>query len=293
MGSSDRDFYTTAQRSGSLLYDHLSCRERSLASSLQFSSVAVFGEPCLMAVKPLDTLLAIKVLSYAPGLTANARAVGALLIDRYNRKTGQCDPGLESIASHVGINVRTVMRSVRQLETAGLLRKLRHGGNSNRNQYEPNWQRFRDLESAWRSRLRKRRLSARPELSPSTGQDCHLQGDKAVTQTYPINLQTMKLYSGSQPKEEVVGGRLPTRRTIALTPRSRNVSEAEAERRWTVALHECFGSMAMTYADIIDVITPEIQAEATTAELKQRGGGIAFILRRLKLGPDPRRNQEH
>jgi hypothetical protein len=49
----------------------------------------------------------------------------------------------------------------------------------------------------------------------------------------------------------------------------------------------------MTYADIIDVITPEIQADATTAELKQRGGGIAFILRRLKLGPDPRRNQEH
>jgi hypothetical protein len=246
-----------------------------------------------MAVKQLDTLLAIKVLSYAPGLTANARAVGALLIDRFNRRTGQCDPGLESIATHVGINVRTVMRSIRQLEAAGLLRKLRHGGHGNRNQYEPNWQRFGQLEAEWRGRLRSRRLSARPELSPSTGQNCHLLGDKAVTQTYSINLQSNEHYQRSRPKEEVVGGRSRTRRAIALTPRSRNASEAEAERRWTMALHECFGSMAMTYGDIVEVITPEIQSEATAAELKQRGGGIAFILRRLKLGPDPRRNQGH
>ena len=60
-----------------------------------------------------------------------------------------------------------------------------------------------------------------------------------------------------------------------------------------MALHECFGSMAMTYGDIVEVITPEIQSEATAVELEQRGGGIAFILRRLKLGPDPRRNQGH
>jgi len=34
-------------------------------------------------------------------------------------------------------------------------------------------------------------------------------------------------------------------------------------------------------------ITQDIQAAATSAELKQRGSGIAYILRRLKLGPDP------
>src|SRR5882762_8252529 len=99
-----------------------------------------------MTVKQLDTLLAIKVLSYASGLSANARAVGALLVDRYNRKTGQCDPGLEGIASHLQISSRTVMRSVCQLEAAGLIRRLRHGGHGNRNQYEPNWVRFRELE---------------------------------------------------------------------------------------------------------------------------------------------------
>lgn len=241
-----------------------------------------------MSIKPVDTLLAIKVLSYVPGLTASARAVGALLIDRYNRKTGQCDPGLESIATHVGVNVRTVMRSVRQLETAGLLRKLRHGGNSNRNQYEPNWQRFRELESEWRGRLRSRRFSARPELSPSTGQNCHVPGDKTVTQTYPINLQTKQLSSGSRSNEDGGKVRCSTRAMIAITPRSRDAAEAEAERRWSGALHKSFAHQPLTYGDIVAAITSEIQTAATSAELKHRGAGFAYILRRLKLGPDPR-----
>ena len=180
------------------------------------------------------------------------------------------------------------MRSVRQLETVGLLRKLRHGGNSNRNQYEPNWQRFRELESEWRGRLRSRRSSARPELSPSTGQACHLQGDKAVTQTYPINLKTMQLYSGSRPNEAGGKARPSTRAMIAITPRSRDAAEAEAERRWTRALHESFASKPFSYGDIVAAITSEIQIAATSAELKQRGAGFAYILRRLKLGPDPR-----
>jgi hypothetical protein len=244
-----------------------------------------------MAIKQIDTLLAIKVLSYAPGLTANARAVGALLIDRYNRRTGQCDPGLDSIAAHLGINSRTAMRSVRQLETAGLFRKLRHGGYGNRNQYEPNWTRFDVLEAEWRARLRQRRAYTRPELSSTGRQDCHVQGDKVVTQTYSTNLQTKKLYSRGRPNEEKGKVQSSTRSVIVITPRSHDAAEAEAERRWTAALHVRFVSKPITYGDIVAAITPEIQSAATSAELKQRGAGFAYILRRLKLGPDPSPNE--
>jgi len=239
-----------------------------------------------MAVKQLNTLLALKVLSYVSGLTANARAVGAVLVDRYNRKTGQCDPGLESIALHLGISARTVIRSVRQLEALGLLRKLRHGGHGNRNQYEPVWDRFELLEAEWRARLRRRGTSARQEMSPSTRHDCHLEGDKSVTQTYSTNLQTNELYSGSRSNEGK--GKVPSsiRRMIAITPGSGDAADAEAERRWTKALHDSFALKPLTYGEIIDAITPEIQAAATSAELKDRGAGFAYILRRLKLGPD-------
>lgn len=240
-----------------------------------------------MGVNQINTLLALKVLSYVSGLTANARAVGAVLVDRYNRKTGQCDPGLESIALHLSISARTVIRSVRQLETIGLLRKLRHGGHGNRNQYEPVWSRFQELEAEWRARLRRRRFYASQEVSPSTGQACHVLGDKAVTQTYSNNNLPNETYSGSRPKEEMGSARSPTSRIMAITPRSRNVAEAEAERRWTAALHRFFASQPLTYGDIIAAVTPEIQAAATREELLHRGAGIAYIMRRLKLGDDP------
>jgi hypothetical protein len=238
-----------------------------------------------MKVKQLDTLLAIKVLSYAPGLTANARAVGALLVDRYNRKTGQCDPGLNSIATHLSVSSRTVMRSVRQLESADLLRKLRHGGHGNRNQYEPNWARFREIETEWCARLRQRRSGANPELSPSRRQTRHVEGDKPVTQTYSTNLQTDERYLGSRPNEER-GRTQPSPRKM-ITPRSRDAAETEAERRWTKTLHDRFASKPLTYGDIVAAITPEIRIAATSAELKNLGAGFAYILRRLKLGPDP------
>ena len=234
-----------------------------------------------MAVKQIDTLLALKVLSYASGLTTNARAVGAVLVDRYNRKTGRCDPGLEGIALHLGISIRTVIRSIRQLETVGLLRKLRHGGHGNRNQYEPTWTRFAQLEAEWRARLRGRRTRACQEVSPPTGQVCHVPGDRAVTQTYQANLQTMKHYSGSRPNEE--RGRSP-RATISVTPRSCDAADAEAERRWSKSLHLSFGTKPVTYGEIIAAITPEIQNAATSAERKQRGAGLGYILRHLKLG---------
>lgn len=230
----------------------------------------------------------MKVLAYAPGLTANARAVGALILDRFNRKTGQCDPGLEGIADHLRISTRTVIRSIQRLEAAGLLRKLRHGGHSNRNQYEPIWRRFDDLEAAWRESLRRRGTAAADrEPSPLTGQASHVPGDKAVTQTYSNNNLTEQTYSGGRPKEEIGRARSPASRMMAITPRSRDVAEAEAERRWTAALHDVFSSRPLTYGDIIAAITPEIQMAATKAELEHRGAGIAHVMRRFKLVDEP------
>jgi hypothetical protein len=74
---------------------------------------------------------------------------------------------------------------------------------------------------------------------------------------------------------------------IATTPRSHDAAKVEAERRWTKVLHASFALKPLTYGEIVDAITPEIHAAATSAELKDRGAGFAYILRRLKLGPDP------
>jgi hypothetical protein len=236
-----------------------------------------------MRKRPLATLLALKVLTFAPGLTTNARTVGAVLLDRYNRKTGQCDPGIEGIARHVGVVERTVMRSIDRLVSTGLFRKMRHGGNGNRNQYEPNWQRFHELEAHWRLRLgNSGRDPASPKVSPSSGQDCHLSDDSGVTQTYTSNLPK-KTYSADHPNEG-------TGRVVHQAPRvpisSNNAADAalaEAERRWTKAMHHAFASMPMTYGEIIGAITDTMQAAATQAEMRQRGAGLRYILQALKI----------
>src|SRR4051812_39063049 len=144
-----------------------------------------------MPTRPLDTLLGFKALSLVSGLTENDRRVGATLLEHFNRKTGRCDPSLGRIARLLEIDTRTVIRSVRHLEDAGLLRMHRHGGHLNRNRYEPIWLKLSELEVAWNARFKG--LRQRP--------GCHLQRVKAVTwavtllspkpaqvKTYPMNL---------------------------------------------------------------------------------------------------------
>jgi len=100
-----------------------------------------------MAVRRLDTLLALKAVSLALGLKENDRRVAAALVEHFNRETSQCDPGLKRIADLLGISTRTVIRATKRLETTGLLRKVRHSGHLNRNHYEPVWSRFREIET--------------------------------------------------------------------------------------------------------------------------------------------------
>src|ERR1044071_8510573 len=125
-----------------------------------------------MPTRPLDTLLGFKALSLVGGLNENDRRVGATLLEHFNRKTGRCDPSLGRIARLLDIDTRTVIRSIRHLEEAGLLRKHRHGGNLNRNQYEPIWLKLAELEAAWNARFKG--FSAPTARSPSPGQGCHL-----------------------------------------------------------------------------------------------------------------------
>jgi hypothetical protein len=212
------------------------------------------------------------------------------LLEHFNRKTGRCDPSLGRIAGLLGINTRTVIRSVGRLEVAGLVRKHRHGGHLNRNSYEPLWPKLRELEAAWDARF-KGGSSARSSVSPGHGQPCHLDGDIAVTQTYPIKNLPNETCAGSQPRKE--NSRIPGHayaheaKRRNTTTSSTDAARAEAERRWSGALLKRFGHLPTTYGEIIAAITREIQLGTTNAELQQRGAGFAYIVRRLRLGDDP------
>jgi len=238
-----------------------------------------------MHVRPLDTLLAIKVLSTGAGLNGNDVRVAATLLEHYNRKTGQCDPGLKRIAGVLSISTRTVIRANQKLEGAGLFRKMRHGGHGNRNSYEPNWSRFAELEAAWRAKLKREAQLRTTNVSPATGQHCQLGNDTAVTQTYIINNLPKETFSKRPSKEENKHGRFVERQlNSTLGKRSADAARDEAERRWTTAVQRRFVASPITYGEIVNAIDEAMRSAATDAELARRGAGLGYILRRLKLG---------
>jgi hypothetical protein len=247
-------------------------------------SFAIRAFALLMPVKALDTLLAIKVINLMPGLRQSDRRVGAALIEHYNRKTGRCDPGIGRLADVLGLSSRTIIRSTQLLEARHLFRKVRHGGYSNRNSYEPNWPRFVELERAWRDKLQENARARRIKMSLATGQESHPPGDKAVTQTCIDNKLHQQTCSKGHPKEVIGRARsTPSPPASRAGSRSADAAHTEAERRWSNELFTAYGSLPITYAEVIEAITPEIQSAATDAEIKTRGGGLVFIRHKLKL----------
>jgi hypothetical protein len=230
----------------------------------------------MMLVKPLDTLLAIKVVSLEPGLCESDRRVATALLEHFNRKTGRCDPGQKRLARLLGYCERTIIRATKKLEKVGLFKKVRHGGYSNRNSYEPNWARLHELHAAWKARWREH---SRTAMSPATGQESHLQGDTNVSQTYSINNLHKGTDSRGLTKKEGV-----SRRSFFASPKpSADAARNQAEKRWATKLHEMFADKPVTYGEVIAAVDQAMSTAATDAELARRGAGIDFILKQLKL----------
>jgi hypothetical protein len=219
-------------------------------------------------VGPLDTLLALKAFNVAPDLKATDRRVGAALIEHFNRKSGQCDPGLERLAGLLGISTRTA---------AGLFRKIRHGGHMNRNKYEPVWSKFREIEAGWNANFHRNARSRMANVSHASSQSCHVQDDSAVTQTCGVNLAKETCLKG-RATQAMARNDLERSSTSAT-----DAARAAAERRWTEAIHNRFMSLPVTYGEVIDLITSEMQAAATEAEMRRHGAGFVYILRQLQI----------
>lgn len=226
-----------------------------------------------------STLKAIKVIGLLEWLTPSERRVGICLLEHFNRKSGRCDPSVGRIARLLNISGRTVMRATEKLHTHGLFIKLRHGGFSHRNAYRPNWKKFDELEEAWNAQKKISHYLSLPPASPSAGPTCQAAGDTDVAQTSGVN--RTDLTCNERPAFK---GKTSPRRFGQES--SKEASYSAAERRWNDALIAEFRSKPVSYAEIIESITPGIQAGATDAEMRWRGAGLHYVLEALGL---PRR----
>jgi hypothetical protein len=229
-----------------------------------------------------DVLIALKAINLTPGLRNNDRAVAAALLDHFNRKTGQCDPGIQRLAGLLGVSERTIFRSLTRIEADRLFRRVRHGGHLNRNSYEPNWARCREIEAVWSARMKPRDFAPN-ELSAGSGQICQLPGDNGVTQTCRTNLSKETCQRSLPTKAMDIPSPLANRNPFKPSPASRDAAATTAQRRWHADLHDAFVALPTTYGEVLGLISPEMDAEATRAEVGRRGAGLEYVVTALRL----------
>ena len=262
-----------------------------------------------MGTGPSDSLIAHKAINLCEDLSGSEKRVAAAIIDHYNRKTGQCDPGLGTIARLIGVSRRTVIRAVGVLAKKSYIRKQRHGGKFHRNQYEPNWAHFRAMEAKWNARRREPiRKPVATGLSPSERQGCHISDDTGVTQTLPRNSLKETLAVGQAETQtrtsapSMVDQKELSREVQSKGPHgvanerfhvkstsSRNAAFDAAEGRWNNSLTKQFKAAPDVFAGLIDAIDPDLHRATTETELRKPGSGLPFLLGELDRRVPPGR----
>ena len=263
-----------------------------------------------------DVLFAHKALTLMAGLSDATKRVAGAIIDHFNKRTGQCDPSIERLATLLGTDEKTVRRATAILDDKQIIAKTSHGGKAHRASYVPNWELFRAVVADWDARMKTGRAPSkeavtvvskpeetnRAKLSGSTGQDCPVKPGEIALQTLrrnpskkpiePEPVETRRQEAPSQRPQQplqVLGrGSKPQGQGSFLLPISggkgasrADAAKAAAERRWYAQLH---GLGERAEADVLDWMTPDRQEAATLAEVTRRGGGMAFIMQGMQRG---------
>jgi len=250
-----------------------------------------------MQVMPLDILIAHKAINLSTALSNSDKRVAGALLDHFNRKTGQCDPGQKTVAELIGMSRRTVIRSVERLVRLGLFRKIRHGGKYHRNKYEPMWSAFRKLDALWVARRKVRQQTrAGPNLSRCEGHASHRAGDADVHQTCIKNQSKETstvddIGQSSRPPiiqarqkgpAEEVRCRIPASLPQSLGAPCRIAARDSAERRWNGDLLNRYAGQPALLGHIVDSIDSDLMSSTTDIELRQRGSGLAYLVGELE-----------
>jgi hypothetical protein len=250
-----------------------------------------------MPFEPRDILLALKHIALSPLLNGTEKQFAAFTVDSFNRKTGRCDPSIETAAHVLQLHKRTIIRAGNRLASQKLFVKRKHGGHNHCNHYEPNWRMFRELEEQYRDR--RKQWGQRFYLtkkSPSECQPDHPSDDEPVTQTSPKKpfQSTYLVAAAESPTEQraqiqVIGpcniangsiGVQSLRAPYRPSPSSLEAAEISAQRRWNNDLLRQYRSTP-AYAVIVEALDVPLQEAATNAELKRRGAGVACIFREM------------
>lgn len=238
------------------------------------------GAPPPDAVAAVDSRLMVarKALTVA-GLSGHAIAVGAAILEHFNRSCGRCDPGLNTLADKVQKTVRHVRRGVTELKRAGLFVVRRHGGHHHANAYEPQWAKMRELVAGWEAGGVVTRRHAEAD-----------KADRSVPQTQKKILTSGEV-DRSDGRAASRGPRRPPakppqkpadRRQTSLMfpiPGGRAIAEQQAKSRLAMALTSHLSRFGARAAERWrGEIGEDVWQRAVSAEVHQRDTGLRVLL---------------
>ena len=245
-------------------------RDEIVTSNADISATAAALPDAQAGVeKAADTrlILARKALTVA-GLSGNAVAVGAALLEQFNRSGRTFGYGLKRLGELTNRSERHVRRGVGELKAAGLFHVILHGGMAHTNRYEPQFGRMRELVEAYEAGRVRTARDAEPD-----------KPDRSVRQTQSKNISTPR-------------ARVPDRRqgwlplpipggagavTVAVHP-AEAATEA-AKRRVSLAFIAHTARFGPREAERMRAtVDPERWQDAVTAEMRRRGDGIGVLL---------------
>ncbi|TYR32085.1 helix-turn-helix domain-containing protein [Mesorhizobium microcysteis] len=205
-----------------------------------------------------DLLFAYVTLAVAvPGLSPSARKVGALLLEHLNRKSGQCDPSIERMATVLGMGRTAVKDATAELCRGddALFERVTHGGHNHRTAYIPRWEIFAELHGEYRARFKE---GSAPSMGRKSGRSTANSigrksgslwaGNPAVNrpeirpQTYRTNLKNKpKQVEGSHEDEQIAA--------VSASPEGRNGLRKERHRAQVPMLLPVAGGKSASKAD--------------------------------------------
>jgi Helix-turn-helix domain len=242
-----------------------------------------------------DFAIAFKAIALLRGLSGDAKTVAAVILSHFNAKTGQCDPGTERLMAKAGVSKRTVVNATNELHARGLVVKIRNGGNGFRSRYQPKWSAFRQIVADFeKSETTAEQVQ---ERAPEECKNVHLDGAKACTLTHIRNsskeLTGAGRASGRGHPSKPTGptGQLSVDRLQRLLSGSVNASGAipyfppsveEARSQAWMRIQTRIDKVGPTMRSVLDgALTPDVRAQAITAEQKTQGSGFTFIWNRV------------
>lgn len=242
-----------------------------------------------------DVPMAYRAICLVRALSSDAKSVAAVIIGYFNPRTGQCDPGTDTLMRRSGVSKRNVVNATNELDQLGLVVKIRHGGNGFRSRYQPNWKRFREIIEAYEKDEPEPEIVQKRALTKC--KNVHLDSANSCTLTQLRNSsKKLKGTDGAsgrvEPSKpagtsaavtaEMVNGllRKSVRGPIHSTKSLPSVVSAQADA-WTM-IDRWLSSLSPTTREAIDGIwTPDVQQAAIIAEQKTRGAGRDLIMDRV------------